>query len=82
MIQSRSKKLRETLSAVQQLESSMAKLRQWLAHIEVELGNPILYKKADFAEVQRQLQHTQGLQKEVEKHSTGVSSGKSNTIAQ
>ena len=77
MYVTRSRKLRETVGAVQQLEQSMAKLREWLAHIEAELGKPVTYAEASFAEIQRCLQQTQELQREVEKHTTGVSSGKS-----
>ena len=73
-ISSRHRKLQETLSAVQQLEQNMRKLRQWLAHIEHKLGSPIMYADADFMEIQRKLTEQQDIQKDIEKHSTGVAS--------
>lgn len=71
-----SRKLHETMSAVQQLEQSMSRLRKWLAHIETELGKPVVYQRPELTDIQRCLQHTQHLQQEAEKQSTGVSSGK------
>lgn len=51
----RTKKLRETLVAVQQLDKNMSSLRSWLAHIETELSRPIVYDTCDFQEIQRKL---------------------------
>lgn len=51
----RTKKLRETLVAVQQLDKNMSSLRSWLAHIETELLRPIVYDTCDFQEIQRKL---------------------------
>ena len=47
--------MRETLTAVQQLERSMSKLREWLAHMERELGGPLAYHTPDRAQIQRHL---------------------------
>ncbi|XP_035277106.1 nesprin-1-like isoform X12 [Anguilla anguilla] len=71
---SRVKKLRETLVAVQQLDKNMSSLRSWLAHIETELSRPIVYDTCDAQEIQRKLSQQQDLQRDIEKHSTGVAS--------
>uniref|UniRef100_A0A3Q3DGG5 KASH domain-containing protein n=1 Tax=Hippocampus comes TaxID=109280 RepID=A0A3Q3DGG5_HIPCM len=70
----RLKKLRETLVAVQQLEKNMSSLRSWLAHIESELSRPIVYDTCDEQEIHRKLNQQQELQKDIERHSTGVAS--------
>ncbi|XP_036405258.1 nesprin-1-like isoform X10 [Megalops cyprinoides] len=70
----RVKKLRETLVAVQQLDKNMSSLRSWLAHIETELSRPIVYDTCDSQEIQRKLSQQQDLQRDIEKHSTGVAS--------
>ena len=62
------------MGAVQQLEKSMSKLREWLAHMERELSGPISYEKPEFAEIQRHLQSVQALNKEAEHRSAGVTS--------
>ncbi|XP_027762733.1 nesprin-1-like isoform X3 [Empidonax traillii] len=70
----RVKKLKETLVAVQQLDKNMSSLRSWLAHIESELSKPIVYETCDSEEIQRKLNEQQELQRDIEKHSTGVAS--------
>ncbi|XP_043075052.1 nesprin-1 isoform X1 [Puntigrus tetrazona] len=74
LIEARVKKLRETLVAVQQLDKNMSSLRSWLAHIETELSRPIVYETCDSHEIQRKLNQQQELQRDIEKHSTGVAS--------
>ncbi|XP_066525021.1 nesprin-1 isoform X6 [Hoplias malabaricus] len=74
LISARAKKLKETLVAVQQLDKNMSSLRSWLAHIETELSRPIVYDTCDFQEIQRKLDLQQELQRDIEKHSTGVAS--------
>ncbi|KAM4679140.1 nesprin-1 isoform 3-T4 [Amazona ochrocephala] len=74
LIAARIKKLKETLVAVQQLDKNMNSLRSWLAHIESELSKPIVYETCDSEEIQRKLNEQQELQKDIEKHSTGVAS--------
>ncbi|XP_073726049.1 nesprin-1 isoform X5 [Misgurnus anguillicaudatus] len=74
LIGARVKKLRETLVAVQQLDKNMSNLRSWLSHIETELSRPIIYDTCDYQEIQRKLDLQQELQKDIEKHSTGVAS--------
>uniref|UniRef100_A0A3Q3Q2J9 KASH domain-containing protein n=1 Tax=Monopterus albus TaxID=43700 RepID=A0A3Q3Q2J9_MONAL len=74
LITARVKKLRETLVAVQQLDKNMSSLRSWLAHIETELSRPIVYDTCDNQEIQRKLNQQQELQRDIEKHSTGVAS--------
>uniref|UniRef100_A0A3Q3FH00 Spectrin repeat containing nuclear envelope protein 1 n=1 Tax=Kryptolebias marmoratus TaxID=37003 RepID=A0A3Q3FH00_KRYMA len=70
----RVKKLRETLVAVQQLDKNMSSLRSWLSHIETKLCRPIVYDTCDSQEIQRKLTQQQELQRDIEKHSTGVAS--------
>ncbi|XP_036105250.1 nesprin-1 isoform X2 [Molossus molossus] len=70
----RIKKLKETLVAIQQLDKNMSSLRTWLAHIESELAKPIVYDSCNSEEIQRKLNEQQELQKDIEKHSTGVAS--------
>ncbi|XP_041710587.2 nesprin-1 isoform X1 [Coregonus clupeaformis] len=74
LIGARVKKLRETLVAVQQLDKNMSSLRSWLTHIETELSRPIVYDTCDSQEIQRKLDLQQELQRDIEKHSTGVAS--------
>ncbi|XP_045574102.1 nesprin-1 isoform X3 [Salmo salar] len=74
LLGARVKKLRETLVAVQQLDKNMSTLRSWLAHIETELSRPIVYDTCDSQEIQRKLDLQQELQRDIEKHSTGVAS--------
>ncbi|XP_069866547.1 nesprin-1 isoform X15 [Dipodomys merriami] len=70
----RVKKLKETLVAVQQLDKNMSSLRTWLAHIESELAKPIVYDSCNSEEIQKKLNEQQELQRDIEKHSTGVAS--------
>ncbi|KAF6364671.1 hypothetical protein mRhiFer1_009806 [Rhinolophus ferrumequinum] len=74
LMAARIKKLKETLVAVQQLDKNMSSLRTWLAHIESELAKPIVYDSCDSEEIQRKLNEQQELQRDIEKHSTGVAS--------
>ncbi|XP_029114386.1 nesprin-1 isoform X5 [Scleropages formosus] len=74
LVGARLKKLRETLTAVQQLDKNMSGLRSWLAHIETELSRPIIYDSCTSSEIQRKLDQQQDLQRDIEKHSTGVAS--------
>ncbi|XP_045150652.1 nesprin-1 [Echinops telfairi] len=74
LIAARVKKLKETLVAVQQLDKNMSSLRMWLAHMEAELAKPIVYSSCDSEEIQRKLSEQQELQRDIEKHSTGVAS--------
>ncbi|KAI5615121.1 nesprin-1 isoform X2 [Silurus asotus] len=74
LIAARVKKLRETLVAVQQLDKNMSSLRSWLTHIETELSRPIVYETCDMNEIQKKLSQQQDLQRDIEKHSTGVAS--------
>uniref|UniRef100_A0A8C2GY21 KASH domain-containing protein n=1 Tax=Cyprinus carpio TaxID=7962 RepID=A0A8C2GY21_CYPCA len=60
--------------AVQQLDKNMNSLRSWLGHIETELSRPIVYDTCDYQEIQRKLDLQQELQRDIEKHSTGVAS--------
>ncbi|KAK7133089.1 hypothetical protein R3I94_015094 [Phoxinus phoxinus] len=74
LIAARVKKLKETLVAVQQLDKNMSSLRSWLAQVETELSRPIVYETCDSHEIQRKLNQQQDLQRDIEKHSTGVAS--------
>ncbi|XP_077443053.1 nesprin-1 isoform X2 [Stigmatopora argus] len=74
LIAARLKKLRETLVAVQHLENNMSSLRSWLSHIETQLSRPIVYDTCDEQDIHRKLSQQQELQKDIERHSTGVAS--------
>ncbi|KAG8444139.1 hypothetical protein GDO86_009355 [Hymenochirus boettgeri] len=74
LIEARVKKLKETLVAVQQLDKNMSSLRSWLGHIESELSKPIVYETSDSEEIQRKLNEQQELQRDIERHTTGVAS--------
>ncbi|TWW68818.1 Nesprin-1 Enaptin KASH domain-containing protein 1 [Takifugu flavidus] len=74
LIAARVKKLRETLVAVQQLEKKMSSLRSWLSHIEMELSRPIVYDTCEEKEIEKKLNQQQVVQRDIEKHSTGVAS--------
>ncbi|KAF5900062.1 nesprin-1-like isoform X2, partial [Clarias magur] len=74
LIAARVKKLKETLVALQQLDKNMSSLRAWLTHIETELSRPIVYETCDGNEIQKKLNQQQDLQRDIEKHSTGVAS--------
>ncbi|XP_033126157.1 nesprin-1-like isoform X2 [Anneissia japonica] len=74
LIIARVKKLQETLTAVQQLDSNMANLKQWLSYIEKELACPVNYESCGNEEIQEKLLHQMEIQKDIEKHSTGVGS--------
>lgn len=74
LIAARVKKLKETLVAVQQLDKNMSSLRAWLAHIESELAKPIVYDSCNSEEIQKKINEQQELQRDIEKHSTGVAS--------
>ncbi|CAB1340090.1 unnamed protein product, partial [Coregonus sp. 'balchen'] len=52
----------------------MCSLRSWLAHIETELSRPLVYDTCDAQEIQRKLNQQQDIQRDIEKHSTGVAS--------
>ncbi|XP_023932384.1 nesprin-1-like [Lingula anatina] len=74
LVTARLKKLQETLTAVQELEKSMASLRRWLAYIEHALSSPVSYQQADLTEIHRRLQQQQEHQQDIERHSAGVAS--------
>ncbi|XP_075470992.1 nesprin-2 isoform X4 [Ascaphus truei] len=74
VIGSRVKKLKETFVIIQQLDKNMSNLRTWLARIESELSKPVIYNICDDQEIQKKLAEQQDLQKDIELHSTGVSS--------
>lgn len=74
LMAARVKKLKETLVAVQQLDKNMGSLRIWLAHMESELAKPIVYDSCNSEEIQKKLSEQQELQRDIEKHSTGVAS--------
>ncbi|XP_076023194.1 nesprin-2a [Genypterus blacodes] len=73
-IESRVKKLSETLVTVQQLDKNMSNLRSWLSRIEAELSRPITYSFCHHQEIQRRLDEQQELQRDIEQHTQGVAS--------
>ncbi|XP_040189336.1 nesprin-2 isoform X2 [Rana temporaria] len=74
VIGSRVKKLKETLVIIQQLDKNMSNLRTWLSRIESELSKPVIYSICDDQEINKKLEEQKDLQKDIELHSTGVSS--------
>ncbi|KAL8590281.1 hypothetical protein ACOMHN_006397 [Nucella lapillus] len=74
VVEFRKRKLKETVLAVKQLESSMRNLSQWLAMMEQELNAPVIYHDCDMQDIHAKLQHAQDIQRDIEQHSAGVSS--------
>ncbi|XP_018086130.1 nesprin-2-like isoform X2 [Xenopus laevis] len=74
IINSRVKKLKETLVIIQQLDKNMSNLRTWLAQIESELSKPVIYSICDDKEIQNKLSEQQDLHKDIELQSAGVAS--------
>ncbi|KAG7465734.1 hypothetical protein MATL_G00156640 [Megalops atlanticus] len=70
----RMNKLQETLSAVQQLDRDMSSLRSWLAHMEIELFRPVIYRSCDPHEIQSKLSQQEELERDIEDHRTAVAS--------
>lgn len=52
-------KLKETMTAVQQLEKNMSNLRSWLSRIEAELTKPVHYSICNGDEIQKRLEEQQ-----------------------
>uniref|UniRef100_A0A1A8B988 KASH domain-containing protein n=1 Tax=Nothobranchius furzeri TaxID=105023 RepID=A0A1A8B988_NOTFU len=73
-VESRVKKLKETLATVQQLDKNMSNLRSWLSRVEAELSRPITYSVCHEQEIQRRLAEHQELQRDIEQHTQGVAS--------
>ncbi|XP_076151738.1 nesprin-2-like isoform X1 [Alosa pseudoharengus] len=73
-IESRVRKLKETLVTVQQLDKNMSNLRTWLSRIEAELAKPVVYSVCHNDEIQRKLAEQQDLQRDIEQHTEGVAS--------
>ncbi|XP_051511030.1 LOW QUALITY PROTEIN: nesprin-2-like [Myxocyprinus asiaticus] len=73
-IESRVKKLTETLVTVQQLDKNMNNLRSWLSRIEAELAKPIHYSVCHRDEIQKRLAEQQDLQRDIEQHTERVAS--------
>ncbi|OCT64905.1 nesprin-2 isoform X2 [Xenopus laevis] len=74
IINSRVKKLKETLVIIQQLDKNMSNLRTWLAQIESELSKPVIYSICDDQEIQKKLSEQQNLHQDIELHNAGVAS--------
>lgn len=73
-IETRVRKLKETLVMVQQLDKNMSNLRTWLSRIEGELSKPVVYSICHGDEIQRKLAEQQELQRDIEQHTEGVAS--------
>ncbi|XP_022095690.1 nesprin-1-like isoform X2 [Acanthaster planci] len=74
LVGARVKKLQGTLTAVQELDQNMGHLRHWLTQMEKQLASPIMYETCDKIEIQAKLQTQQEIQKDIERHSKGVTS--------
>ena len=59
VIFARLKKLQETLRTLQQLESNMSQLRQWLTRVEHQLSTPLEYRHANMQEIHIKLEEQQ-----------------------
>ena len=55
----RTKKLKETLVALHQLENSMINLKTWLGAVEYNLSSPLQYENSDFSEIQKKINEQQ-----------------------
>ncbi|XP_028420864.1 nesprin-2 isoform X2 [Perca flavescens] len=73
-IETRVRKLKETLVTVQQLDKNMSNLRTWLSRIEAELAKPLVYNVCHSDEIQRKLAEQQDLQRDIEQHTESVAS--------
>ncbi|TRY90475.1 hypothetical protein DNTS_015635 [Danionella cerebrum] len=73
-IETRVRKLKETLVTVQQLDKNMNNLRIWLSRVEGELAKPVIYSICHSDEIQRKLAEHQDLQRDIEQHTEGVAS--------
>ncbi|XP_077075807.1 nesprin-2a [Siphateles boraxobius] len=73
-IETRVKKLTETLVTVQQLDKNTNNLRSWLTRIEAELAKPIHYSICHSDEIQKRLAEQQDLQRDIELHTERVAS--------
>ncbi|XP_078133881.1 nesprin-2-like isoform X3 [Sander vitreus] len=73
-IETRVRKLKETLVTVQQLDRNMSNLRTWLSCIEAELAKPLVYNVCHSDEIQKKLAEQQDLQRDIEQHTESVAS--------
>ncbi|XP_068607766.1 nesprin-2-like isoform X2 [Brachionichthys hirsutus] len=73
-IEARVRKLTETLVTVQQLDKNMSNLRTWLARIEADLAEPVVYSTCHSDEIQRRLAEQQDLQQDIKQHTASVAS--------
>ncbi|XP_032382889.1 nesprin-2 isoform X2 [Etheostoma spectabile] len=73
-IETRVRKLKETLVTVQQLDKNMSNLRTWLSRIEAELAKPLVYNVCHSDEIQMKLAEQQELQRDIEQHTESVTS--------
>ncbi|XP_041951730.1 nesprin-2-like isoform X2 [Alosa sapidissima] len=73
-IETRVKKLKETLVTVHQLDKNMNNLRTWLSGVENQLSQPVLYSACHSQEIHRRLAEQQELQRDIEQHKDSVAS--------
>ncbi|CAK8680522.1 unnamed protein product [Clavelina lepadiformis] len=74
LVRARAKKMKETIRAVQQLDTSMVDLRNWLNQVEINLFNTVPYQDATDDDIKERIREQRALQQDIEKHSTGVAS--------
>lgn len=74
IVSSRKHKLKQTLQAMQQFDRDTANLRKWLEEMENKLHAPPVYVECDYKEIEKHMQYQKDLQKDIERHSAGVSS--------
>ncbi|CAE1330631.1 SYNE1 [Acanthosepion pharaonis] len=74
IVSNRKHKLKETLQAMQQFDRDTDNLRKWLQQMEDKLNAPLVYTECDYKEIETHLEHQKDMQKDIERHSAGVSS--------
>ncbi|XP_030855590.1 nesprin-1 isoform X4 [Strongylocentrotus purpuratus] len=74
LVEARVKKLKDTLTAVQQLEQDMSNLREWLSRVERELNTPLTYETCHMLEIETKQKFHEELHKDITRHSSGVAS--------
>ncbi|KAM9777590.1 nesprin-2 [Neosynchiropus ocellatus] len=72
-IETRVKKLKETLATVQQLDHSMNQLRTWMGQVESDLAAPLIYSVCHQNEIKTRLTEHQEVQRKIERHADSVS---------
>ncbi|XP_061677289.1 nesprin-2-like [Syngnathoides biaculeatus] len=73
-IEARVRKLKETLVTVQQLDNNMKELRRWLARVDAQLAQPLIYHVCHADDIHNKLEGQQEVQRDIDDHATTVAS--------